>query len=135
LSDCAGPASAGKSIDYSGTAVMAMAEAGGKKAERSDLWVSRLHAASSAEEIVCIANEFVASWSEPDRARIPAQCLPPDLGTPQDVSTYAFALTQTRLEFVGASSRVQLIERMCAFMSAAAMRIAQLEHWSHAQMD
>jgi hypothetical protein len=111
-----------------------MAQADDGRASLSELWASRLHAATTPDEIVCVANDFVASWTEGDRARMPSQCLPPRLGTPQDVSAYAFALTQARLDFVGAATRTELLENMCGFMSAAAMRIAQLAHLSRAHI-
>ena len=111
-----------------------MAQTGAPRAILADLWISRLHAASTPEEIVCVANDFVASWSESDRARLPALCLPPRLGTAQDVSAYAFALTQQRLEFAGTVTKAELVERMCAFMSTAAMRVAQLAHLSRASI-
>ena len=100
----------------------------------SDVWSSRLHAASTPDEIVCVANDFIASWTETDRARMPSDCLPPRLGTPQDLSAYAFALTHARLDFAGAATKAELLERMCGFMSAAAMRVAQLAHLSRAHI-
>jgi hypothetical protein len=99
-----------------------------------DVWDSRLHNAVTPEEVLCVANDFIATWSEADRARMPAGSLPPRLGTPQDLSAYAFALTQARLDFSGAATKAELLERMCAFMSAAAMRIAQLAHLSRAHI-
>lgn len=88
----------------------------------------RLGVATNPEHIVRIAKQFIEAQDESERSRLPAQCLPPRLHTPQDVCNYAFRLTQEQLKFEGALGAGLLLDRMALFFSLASSRIAQLAH-------
>jgi hypothetical protein len=84
--------------------------------------------ATDPEQIVQLANRFVAAHDESERARLPSHCLPPAIETPQDVCNYAFRLTQEQLRFGGPLGPGLLLDRMALFFSLASSRIAQLAH-------
>jgi hypothetical protein len=90
--------------------------------------VERLNAAQRTEEVVAIANEFIDSWDESERSRLPAGCMPPVLRSVQDLNAYALTLTQVQLEFAGSLARGALLDRMTLFFNYASTRAAQLAY-------
>jgi len=91
-------------------------------------WTRRLGVATNPEQIVQLAKRFLEMHGEDERSRLPPNCLPPAIHTPQDVCNYAFRLTQEQLKFDGPLNAGLLLDRMALFFSLASSRIAQLAH-------
>jgi hypothetical protein len=89
-------------------------------------WVLRLNEARSADEVVKLAAEYVASWDEADTSRLPAGCNPPPIRSARDVTEYALLLTQVQLEWAGSLARGVLLDRMTLFFTYCSTRIAHL---------
>jgi hypothetical protein len=93
-----------------------------------DRWLSRIAIASTADEIVVLANDYAHSLTEGERMRLPPACLPPaSFTSAQDVNNYALTLTRAHLAFRGALSSEVLLERLMTFFATLSSRIAQIE--------
>jgi len=97
-----------------------------------DTWAMQIGLAVTPEQIVLVARQFIDTWHEGDIARLPAGCAPPFLRTPQDVSDYAFTLTQAQLQFDGTLTLGLVLDRMTVFFTFASSRIAHLQHIARA---
>jgi hypothetical protein len=87
-------------------------------------WQRRLEAASSEQEVVAVAREYIATLSAGDIARLPEPCRPGSFECGQDVSDYGFALVRHHCITDGASAR--LVTRLSDFISHAEARLRQL---------
>jgi len=85
-------------------------------------WAACLASATREDDVINAANEYVASWTQAELARLPSECRPPVFHTPQQISNYAFVLT--RAELAGNLAN----DRMLAFFSHASQRVAIIAH-------
>jgi len=95
-------------------------------AVQSHQWAARLNMATSSQEVVSVANEYIASLSDPQHSTLPDACLPRPLRTAEDLNDYAYTLTQEQLHFVGSLAVSSLLDRLAVFFSLAATRVAHL---------
>jgi len=86
-------------------------------------WITTVHGATSAAEVVKLCAGFISLWGPGLRAKLPESCLPPlALKGDSQVSSYAFLLVRERLR---TKPSVEL-DALATFFSAAATRLAQL---------
>lgn len=87
-------------------------------------WQRRLDAASSARDVVVIANAFVANLTPTEIAKLPIHCRPPEIASAADIARYAYVLVR---EYCGDHSATQrLVNSLAEFFSAASIRVAQI---------
>jgi len=87
-------------------------------------WVSTIHGATSAPEVVKLCAGYLALWGPDLRARLPESCQPPPaMKSEANVSSYAFHLVHERLRLPRPSAE---LDAMATFFAAAATRLAQL---------
>jgi len=89
------------------------------------VWQRRLDAASSEADVVATARDFVAMLSPSDLDRLPEPCRPGPLERGSDVADFASILVRHHCSGDGATHR--LVDRLIAFFSAAARRLAELQ--------
>ena len=97
-------------------------------AARPERWRGRLSMARAPEGVVRIANEYIAAWSDEDRRRLPTECVPVKIRTPQELADYAFLLTNAQFHFDGHVVIGMLVDRLAVFFSYASARASQLSH-------
>jgi len=61
-----------------------------------DSWITRLAAANADEDVLAVAQDFLARLPRGFVSGLPAACQPPEMRSAQDVSSYAFALMMYR---------------------------------------
>lgn len=99
-----------------------------------ECWTTCLNAATSADEIVRLSREYLSTWSETERARLPGNCIPPPMRSMNDVSDYAYTLAQEQLAFDGPYVGRMLLDRMASFFTFASSRLANLAFLSRARI-
>ena len=89
-----------------------------------DGWEGRLHEASTREEVVSVAREFVARWSPAELAALPVESLPAKIVDDEDVSQYALRLMQRSC----AGDRMDdgPLQHLASFFNHASSRLAQI---------
>lgn len=90
-------------------------------------WRGYLSAASSEEDIVKLTRDFVASWQPADISRLPTPCRPGRIRDGDDISHWAYELAQAHCRIQAGDEQDQLVMRMLAFFSEAAMRVAEVK--------
>jgi hypothetical protein len=95
--------------------------------ERSALssigWQGRLDEATTPEEVVSTARDFVASWTPQEIASLPRPCRPWKIVDADDVAAYAIQLAQ---EGTAETDAAAPVDKMCAFFSSASLRVSQI---------
>ena len=85
-------------------------------------WISRLAAATTGEEVVWLAREYVESRAGSELAALPKECQPISLHTADDVASYAYTL----VAYHGHDDNSRVIHRLADFFSRAAVRLGEL---------
>ena len=88
-----------------------------------DLWTRRLAGTRTAEEVLRVARDFIASWHPLDIAALPDRCWPQRMRDADDINVYAFELVNANFQLAG---EYPGIEYMCTFFSAAAARLSEI---------
>ncbi len=88
------------------------------------VWQHRLDAASTEADVVELANEFLATLTPGDIARLPEEARPRPIATADDVTRYAFLLF--RHHDADDDGAARLIYRIARFFSGAAIRVSQV---------
>jgi hypothetical protein len=87
-------------------------------------WEGRLQFAQDVVEVLSIAREFLAAFTPQELASLPGPCQPPlTLVDIEDVNSYAFELVRHNC---ADSESAELVQKLAAFFSHAAARIAKL---------
>lgn len=84
-------------------------------------WEGRLDECADAHDVVQAVKDYLARWTPEEIAELPEQCRPGKLVDGDDVSVYALNLA--RAQCSGTSIE---IDKLSAFMTSAAARLAQL---------
>lgn len=83
-----------------------------------------LRAATSEEEVVRLARDYLAQWQPSELAAIPAACRPRAIADAEGLADAAFALTRARID---ASAPQPPLEEMEIFFAMACARVSELE--------
>jgi hypothetical protein len=87
-------------------------------------WPDLLALATTPEEVIGVARDFLATWSPQELNRLPASCKPPDkFADPEEIVLYAFALVDQQ---VHSGTDHPGVFRMASFFSEATRRVTQL---------
>jgi hypothetical protein len=86
-------------------------------------WTQRLKGVRSSEDVVWIAQEYLATWSPERIEGLAPNCRPARMSDADDVSLFAFTLVQEQCRAGVHSAELQA---MANFFAAAASRISQI---------
>ena len=87
-------------------------------------WQGRLAAATSREDVVTVARDFLALVGPEEVARMPVDCRPVKLVDGEDVANYAVTLTRRSCD--PDCFRDHDLQRIAAFFGDALGRLSQL---------
>jgi hypothetical protein len=87
-------------------------------------WHMVLDCATTLEEVVSVARDFVASFTPYETGFLPPDCRPRKIVDARDVSDYAFELT--RASCAGEGEGAAVADKFKAFFADAAERLARL---------
>ena len=90
-------------------------------------WRRHLLAASTEHEIVNLTREYVATWAPEDMSRLPTECRPGRIRDAEDISQLAYDLARAHTSLRYAGDLDTLLMHMLAFVSEAAMRMAEVK--------
>ena len=89
---------------------------------RSSPWFDLLAAATTPEEVLNVARDYLATWTPEEIASLPRACRPPRrIKFPEEIVDYAFVLVKAHLE-AGPDSGA--VTRMATFFAEASWRVA-----------
>jgi hypothetical protein len=95
------------------------------------IWRQLLAAASTADEVISVARDFVAGIDPVALAKIPHDCHPRRLFDAHDIGSYAYDLM--RHQYQGADAGVaETVQQLAAFFSQATIRLSQIATPRHA---
>lgn len=94
--------------------------------ELSPSWSDLLATASTAGEVLAIAQEFMARLSFIERALLPDGCRPRRLVVPSDLGSLAYDLARAQVDPGSDAERV--VRKASAFLSDCALRLAVLSN-------
>lgn len=86
-------------------------------------WQHRLDHARSADEVVAVARDFLASFEPAELSSLPESCRPVAKVFEDDIAAYAFDLVRHES---GPTEPGELVHKLARFFSHASMRLAQL---------
>jgi hypothetical protein len=98
----------------------------GRHRRPPDVWFYAVNAAESERAIVTAARDYLATWTPEEISRLPESCRPERITSGEDISDYAYRLSQARLAFCGPAADRALVDRMMGFFAHAAERVAAL---------
>src|SRR5687768_3987283 len=86
-------------------------------------WQDRVAAAETVDDLVRVANEYLAMWSPAELSRLPTECRPGRLSDAEDVAFYAYTLIRQQCSSSDSSNE---LHRMAAFFSTVSQRQSQV---------
>lgn len=95
-------------------------------------WRSYLGAACNEADIVKLTRDYVATWIPEDISRLPDECRPGRVRDGDDISTWAYQLARAHCSLAFDDEQDALLMRMLAFISEAAMRVAEVKAYEAA---
>ena len=90
-------------------------------------WRRHLLRATNEHEILALTREYVATWGPDDISRLPDECRPGRIRDGDDISQCAYELARAHTSLRYSDEDDALLVRMLAFMSEAAMRMAEVK--------
>ena len=92
--------------------------------ERTEVvtWEQRLQRSYSVEEVISVANDFIATWGPAELTTLPEPLRPPRFRDADDVGLYAFKL----MSRPGMGSNSHILARMVTFFTTASQRLSQI---------
>jgi hypothetical protein len=92
----------------------------------SPAWHERLATAATERDIVMATREYLVEWTPRELGILPEDCRPGRIVDGEDVSHWAFHLTQSHLDGALSAEAERLLRRLHAFFTHAATRLAEL---------
>jgi hypothetical protein len=90
-------------------------------------WRRHMLGACTEHEIVTLAREFLATLAPEDISRLPPECRPGRIVDGEDIGQWAYELARAHTSLRYEGEQDALLMRMLAFMSEAAMRMAEVK--------
>lgn len=87
-------------------------------------WQDRLDSASTMAQVVVVAQDFFAQFSEDEIRQLPKICRPGKFFNPNDVTAYSFLVV--RHHHAGGSETAARVHELASFSSNASIRLSQL---------
>lgn len=103
-----------------------MAEAQSPRSPMPD-WRRLFIGATTEHEVILLAREHVASWALDEVARLPEECRPGRIRDGDDISQCAYELARAHCSLRYHGEQDALVMRLLAFMSEAAIRMAEVK--------
>ena len=103
-----------------------MAEAQPPRSPMPD-WRRQLIGATSEHEVIVLAREHIASWDPDEIAVLPEPCRPGRLVDGDDIAHYAYELARAHCSLLYEGAQDAVVMRLLAFMSEAAIRMAEVK--------
>lgn len=103
-----------------------MAEAQPPRSPMPD-WRRHFVRATTEHEVLTLAREHVASWALEEIARLPEECRPGRLRDGDDISHSAYELARAHCSLCCDADQDLVVTRLLAFMSEAAIRMAEVK--------
>ena len=91
------------------------------------VWHRYLAAARTEEEIITLTRDFVATWSPNEISRLPLDCRPGRIRDADDLSRWAFELTNEHCTNRASDEDEALLVKMMSFVAEAATRMAEVK--------
>jgi len=85
-------------------------------------WQRRLDDSFTVQEVVDVANDFLALWTAEDLALLPADCMPGSVGGASELNGYALRLAHRDT----ITREISPLHRMAAFFTKAALRLFEI---------
>src|SRR2546421_4116084 len=92
-------------------------------------WQQLLASASTPDEVICAARDFIASIDHVQLSKLPLACQPGKLLDVEDIHSYAYELV--RHHCGNNDENAQTAQQLSAFFSQAAVRLSQLAAPNH----
>lgn len=89
-------------------------------------WYSQLDRAKNVEQVVRIANDFVATWPPDELALLPPECRPRRLRDEHDVEALHGTLVETYRDSRATGRELEALQRLTSFVVRASIRIAEI---------
>lgn len=86
-------------------------------------WQEKVAAVGTEEELVKVANEYLAVWAPSELVLLPGECRPGRIVDGEQIAFYAYSLIRRQCAREASSNE---LNRMAAFFSSAAQRQSQL---------
>jgi hypothetical protein len=90
-----------------------------------DGWLRSIRSMRGSEELLGLANKYVATWQPARLALLPPDCRPGPLKTSNDITAYAVTLVRRQISGNAVADRAAL-EEMARFFAAAHVRLAEI---------
>jgi hypothetical protein len=90
-------------------------------------WRRHLVGATTEHEIVNLTREYLATWGPDELSRLPSECRPGRIRDAEDISRWAYDLACAHTSLRYDDELDALLLRMLAFISEAAMRMAEVK--------
>ena len=90
-------------------------------------WRRHFIGATTEHEVVTLTREHIASWDLAHIARLPEECRPGRLRDGDDISQSAYELARAHCSVRYHGEQDALVLRLLAFMSEAAIRLAEVK--------
>jgi hypothetical protein len=87
------------------------------------LWLSLLKEASSADGVVILARDYLATWTPADLARLPEESRPGRIRDSDDVSYWAYVLMKQHCDAPVTGPGAVLFEQMLSFFTHASEQL------------
>lgn len=86
-------------------------------------WHERLAEALTADEIIGVVKDYLATWRPDELARLPGDCRPGPMRDGEDIALYAFSMVRHQCLAGGSDPE---LHRLATFFSAASHRLSQV---------
>jgi hypothetical protein len=93
---------------------------------RSSSWAMLLAASRSENDVVRIANDYLATWLPSDFEALPADCRIGVLASGDEISHAAVTFTQQELQVAPGSAAAAILASLSEVFIAAQLRLRQL---------
>ena len=89
-------------------------------------WYMQLDRAKTANEVVGVARDFLATWSPEDLALLPESCRPGRLRDEEDVEALHATLVEAYRQSRATGKELDALQRLTSFVVRASIRISEL---------
>jgi hypothetical protein len=89
-------------------------------------WLRQLEAATTLDEVVAIARDYLATWTPEELARLPRACRPGRLRKPEDIEELHICSVDAYRVTRASGEELTALQLLTSFIVRASQRIAQL---------
>jgi len=89
-------------------------------------WYTQLDRAKSANDVVNVARDFIATWSPEDLALLPESCRPGRLRDEEDIEALHATLVEAYRESRATGRELDALQRLTSFVVRASIRVSEV---------